>query len=128
MVNILPVANNDTYTMLEDVPLIVPAAAGILANDLDVDGNALTAVLVSNVSHGSLSLNPDSSFTYTPVSNYVGDDSFNYRAYDGTATSAVATVTITVLDNTPLSLGSAEMTAAGFRFQLSGPPASWKSR
>jgi VCBS repeat-containing protein len=122
-VNDAPVANNDTYTTLEDVPLTIPAG-GILTNDTDVDGDALTALLESNVAHGSLSLNTDGGFTYTPNTNYYGSDSFTYRATDGLATSAVATVTITILDNTPLSLSSAEMTAGGFSFQLSGPPAS----
>ncbi|MCU0785444.1 MAG: Ig-like domain-containing protein, partial [Verrucomicrobia bacterium] len=132
-VNDAPVANNDTYTTPEDVMLTVSIvgllsngtpSAGILANDTDADGDALTALLVSNVSHGSLALNPDGSFTYTPISNYFGSDSFTYRAYDGSATSAVATVSLTILDNTPLSFSSAGMTADGFELHLSGPMVS----
>jgi VCBS repeat-containing protein len=124
-VNDLPIANNDTYTTLDNVPLIVPAAAGILTNDVDVDGDALTARLESNVSHGSLSLNSDGSFIYTPSSNYFGSDSFTYRACDAVATSAVATVTINVVNtNASLSFDSEAMTANGFELKLSGPPTS----
>ena len=46
--------------------------------------------------HGTLTLNADGSFTYTPAANYNGTDSFTYKANDGTADSNVATVTITI--------------------------------
>jgi VCBS repeat-containing protein len=120
-VNDEPIAINDTYSTLEDVPLTIPAA-GILANDVDVDGDVLTALLVSNVSNGSLNLNADGSFTYTPNTNYLGSDSFTYRASDGLATSAIATVTINIINtNAPLIFNSGTMTAAGFELKLSGP-------
>src|SRR6185436_12866659 len=61
-----------------------------------VDNDPLTSVLVSDVSHGTLTLNADGSFTYTPDLNFNGVDSFTYRANDGTADSNVATVTINV--------------------------------
>jgi VCBS repeat-containing protein len=94
-VNDAPVAEDDSYTTDEDTPLVVPAP-GVLGNDSDVDGDTLTAVLVSGPSHGTLTLNPNGSFTYTPEENFVGEDSFTYQAYDGVAYSNVATVTITV--------------------------------
>ena len=47
-------------------------------------------------SHGTLTLNANGSFTYTPAANYNGSDSFTYRASDGTLTSNLATVTLTV--------------------------------
>ena len=53
-------------------------------------------MLVSGPSHGTLTLNANGSFTYTPAANYNGSDSFTYRASDGTATSGLATVTLTV--------------------------------
>jgi VCBS repeat-containing protein len=94
-VNDAPVAEDDTYTANEDTPLVVPAP-GVLGNDSDVEGDHLTAVLVSGPSHGTLTLNPNGSFTYTPAENFFGTDSFTYQAYDGVAYSNVATVTITV--------------------------------
>jgi VCBS repeat-containing protein len=70
---------------------------GILGNDYDVDGNELlTSVLVSGPAHGTLTLNPDGSFTYTPAENFCGEDSFTYKAYDGELYSNVATVRIVV--------------------------------
>jgi VCBS repeat-containing protein len=94
-VNDAPNAAADARTTAEDTALTV-AAPGVLANDGDPDGNPLTAVLGSGPSHGSLTLNPNGSFTYTPAANYNGEDSFTYRASDGSLTSSPATVTITV--------------------------------
>jgi VCBS repeat-containing protein len=97
-VNDAPVATNDAYTTNEDTPLEVPAPGmlGVLANDNDPDGNPLTATLVGGPAHGTLALNANGSFTYTPAANFNGDDTFTYRASDGTAQSNTATVTITV--------------------------------
>src|SRR5437867_1433618 len=68
-VNDAPVAaNDDSYTTPEDTQLTV-SAPGVLANDSDVDGDALSAVLVSNPTHGTLTLNGDGSFTYMPALN-----------------------------------------------------------
>ncbi|MGA2500849.1 MAG: cadherin-like domain-containing protein, partial [Tepidisphaeraceae bacterium] len=94
-INDLPVAANDAFATDEDTPLVI-AAPGVLANDIDVDGDALTAILVDGPAHGTLTLNPDGSFTYTPAENFYGADSFTYKANDGTGDSNVATVYITV--------------------------------
>ena len=103
-VNDAPVAANDSYSTNEDTALTV-AAPGVLANDTDVDGNPLTAAMVAGPSHGTLTLNSNGSFTYTPAGNYNGADSFTYRANDGTANSNTATVSITVspVSNAPLA-------------------------
>ena len=71
---------------------------GVLANDTDADGDVLTAVLISDVANGTLDLNDDGSFTYTPDVGFIGDDSFTYVANDDGLDSNVATVTITVRD------------------------------
>jgi VCBS repeat-containing protein len=69
----------------------------VLANDTDADGNPLTAILVNGPSNGSVSLNPNGTFTYTPNTNFNGTDSFTYKTNDGTVDSNnVATVTLTV--------------------------------
>ncbi len=77
-----PVAIDDAYITTEDTALVVSAALGVLDNDSDLDGDPLTAGWISGPSHGLLSLNPDGSFTYTPVLNYNGGDSFTYQACD----------------------------------------------
>ncbi|SFG13290.1 hypothetical protein SAMN04488025_11717 [Planifilum fulgidum] len=90
-----PVANDDSYTTDVDTPLTVPAP-GVLANDTDPNGDPLTAQLVDGPANGTLVLNPDGSFTYTPDTGFSGTDSFTYQASDGSALSNVATVTIDV--------------------------------
>jgi VCBS repeat-containing protein len=90
-----PTATNDTYTTNEDTPLTVPAP-GVLGNDTDPDGDPLTAVLGTGPGHGTLTLNADGSLAYTPAANYNGPDTFTYRASDGTTTSGLATVTLTI--------------------------------
>jgi hypothetical protein len=52
--------------------------------------------VVTNPTHGSLTLNPNGGFSYTPATGYAGPDPFTYRSSDGTAQSPVATVSITV--------------------------------
>ena len=89
--NDVPVAANDSYGTDEDTALNV-AGPGVLENDTDVDGDALNAVLASGPAYGTLTMNPDGSFTYTPNANYNGPDSFTYKANDGTADSNIATV------------------------------------
>ena len=93
--NRAPAAANDTYATDEDTALIV-AAPGVLDNDTDANGDALTADLVDDVDDGTLALSADGSFTYTPAADFTGSDSFTYRASDGPARSDPATVTITV--------------------------------
>ncbi len=77
-VNDAPVANDDFYTTDEDTVLTV-TAPGVLANDYDVDGDNLTVTLKTDVSHGTLILNGDGSFVYTPDENWYGTDSFVYN-------------------------------------------------
>jgi hypothetical protein len=97
-----PVATNDSYSTSVNTPLNV-AASGVLANDTDPQALPLTVVLVSEPTHGSLSLNPNGSFTYTPHTNFYGTDSFTYQANDGLASSNVATVTLTVNSLPPVA-------------------------
>src|SRR5438445_11073627 len=75
---------------------MVVLAPGVLGNDTDAEGDALTASLVSGPTHGTLTFNGDGSFTYVPEANYNGTDSFTYKANDGVADSTVTTVTLTI--------------------------------
>jgi VCBS repeat-containing protein len=94
-VNHAPAAAEDSYSTPEDQPLSV-SAGGVLGNDADADGDALTAVLAQGPDNGTLTLNPDGFFQYTPNAGFHGTDSFTYAANDGQADSNPATVTITV--------------------------------
>ncbi len=94
-INDVPAAVADTYLIKEDEVL---NGSSVLVNDTDADDATLTAVLVDNVEHGSLTLKADGTFSYSPSANFFGTDSFTYKAVDATNTeSKVATVTITVV-------------------------------
>jgi VCBS repeat-containing protein len=94
-INDTPTALDDSYTILEDSVLAI-AAPGVLDNDSDVDGDSLLAVLDTSTNDGTLVLNTDGSFTYTPDANFVGPDSFTYHANDGLLDSNIVTVDITI--------------------------------
>ena len=106
--NTVPVAFADAYEATAGEPLFV-AAPGVLANDVDADGDPLKAALMTDVSFGILSLSKDGGFTYTAHAGFAGLDEFTYRAWDGAAWSLPAAVALTVslppvpsLDPTPL--------------------------
>jgi hypothetical protein len=94
-----PFAVEDNYDAVINRTLTVPAS-GVLLNDFDPDPGpaAITADLVSDVSHGVLALASDGSFVYTPTPGYLGPDSFTYRAYDGDAYGLPATVNLSVVE------------------------------
>ncbi|HWQ92567.1 MAG TPA: Ig-like domain-containing protein, partial [Clostridia bacterium] len=92
-----PVALDDSYTVATTSVLKVPAS-GVLGNDV-ADALELTAQLVNGPAHGTVTLTNNGGFTYTPAAPYTGPDSFTYRASDGSAVSAEATVHITVINN-----------------------------
>ena len=77
-------------------------APGVLANDERVKGrdgrgrSDLTVQLLSGASDGSLLLNPDGSFQYTPAADFLGADSFTYVANDGVASTDPVVVVLTV--------------------------------
>jgi hypothetical protein len=101
-INHEPVAVDDAYATDQGVELDV-TAPGVLDNDSDPDGDAITAVKVTDPADGSLILNADGSFTYTPDPGFFGVDSFTYKANDTLLDSNIATVTLTVNegDTTP---------------------------
>jgi hypothetical protein len=95
-----PVATNDTYSATTGVQLTVPAP-GVLSNDSDADGDALTAIKVTDSGSGSVNLASNGSFTFTSGGSFTGARTFTYRASDGIATSNLATVTINVTAPAP---------------------------
>jgi len=107
-----PVANDDSsYTIGEDGVLSV-ATLGVLGNDTNSTLAALTvppssASLVSSTSSGTLALNLDGSFIYTPDADFNGTDTFTYRANDGTLDSNVASVSITVTPGNDVPVANA---------------------
>ena len=100
-VNDAPTAANAAFSMTENTTKTFSAATGVLDDADDVDLDALVAVLVDGPDHAaSFTLNSDGSFSYQPVANYTGADSFSWKARDpGNAESSTATVSITVNDD-----------------------------
>ncbi|MGJ8569716.1 MAG: tandem-95 repeat protein [Hoeflea sp.] len=95
-VNLPAITVADAYSIAEDGVLTVNVASGVLANDSDIEGNDLTAEVAQGPAHGSLTLNDDGSFDYTPDADYNGADSFTYTVFDGTSTTAPVTVDLTI--------------------------------
>jgi len=123
-VNDTPVANNDSYTMSQGDVLGV-VAAGVLANDTDVENHALTATKLTNPSHGTISFSANGGFTYTPDTNFYGVDSFTYRASDGSSNSTPATVILSVLARpviTPPPGRQRVFSSAALRFSATNAP------
>lgn len=92
----LPEAIEDTYTTNQNSTL-AESAPGVLSNDSD----SSTAILKSGPMNGTLVMNANGAFTYTPNANYVGSDSFTYSASNPWGTSIPVSVTITIEQTTP---------------------------
>ena len=110
-IDLAPTAVANSYSVDEDGTLAT-AAPGVLTNDTDPESGTLTAVLVTDVGNGSLTLNPNGSFSYTPTADFNGTDSFTYRANDGTFASNTVTVSITVVPGDGSYISSSGWAAA----------------
>jgi VCBS repeat-containing protein len=102
-VNDAPVAVNDTYQTPIGSPLQVKSS-GVLTNDSDPDNDKITAILISNPSHGKITLNADGSFLYIPDKYFQGEESFTYVANDGVFNSNTARVIINIPGNSASAL------------------------
>lgn len=100
-VNDRPVAHDDWFSFRKSLVYAQPVD-GVLRNDVDAEGSALTIELLSGPESGSIELSSDGSFVYTPREGFPGYDSFVYRVFDGALYSDAATATIqVVLGSTP---------------------------
>ena len=105
-----PVATDNNYSVVEDNNLYV--SPGVLADDT---GTNLTCILVSDVSNGSLILDPNGSFTYEPNPNFSGTDIFTYKANDGATDSnkAIVKITVTPVNDAPVAVNDSASTVEG---------------
>jgi hypothetical protein len=112
-VGLPPVALPHTYWHVPDQPVTIAASVGVLSNDTDPSNLPLTARLAMAPSFGTVSLQPDGSFTYIPTNlTYVGTDHFSYVASDGEFTSDPADVTI-LLGSPPIAIDQSYTVGGG---------------
>jgi Bacterial Ig domain len=121
-VNDAPAANNASYTLAKNGSLIINLNSLVS----DVDGDVLT-LTVKTPLHGSLTKNSNGTYTYKPVTGYIGSDSFSYTVSDGllntTATvSLVVTATTTITAAAATTTMMAEATVPVTRFSATASP------
>ena len=106
--NVAPDVVDENYSVHAGEVLTVAAAAGLLANDTDADGDSLNVQSIEAPANGTLNIATDGSFTYTPDPGFVGTEELTYTVSDGT-TNSTGTVTIDVLPSEveTISLGDA---------------------
>ena len=123
-----PTAGNDSYNTIEgfDHTLSVSAEDGVLWNDRDPEGGQLTVSDASDPRNGTVGLQADGSFTYTPAENFFGEDQFSYRVSDpsGNSTTAMVRIHVAPVNDPPwfnisdgaisAAAGSGPQTVSGF--------------
>ncbi|PSL48796.1 putative repeat protein (TIGR01451 family)/gliding motility-associated-like protein [Chitinophaga niastensis] len=89
-----PVAVNDNFTTLRDVPV----SGNVLTNDSDPENQPLTVTTtpVTPPAFGTVVQNADGTFTYTPSPGFIGGDSYVYQVCDNQGACSQATVNITI--------------------------------
>jgi hypothetical protein len=105
-VNRLPVAGVDVYDAIEDTTFATDATHGVLANDVDADGDALVVANAGTFAAsgigGTIELAPDGSFAYTPPPDANGVATFDYTVTDGReSVNATAMITLTAVNDAP---------------------------
>ncbi|MBD9414595.1 retention module-containing protein [Pseudomonas sp. PDM16] len=115
--NDAPVSLPDSILVAEGgtASTLVGGSTSVLANDSDADGDPLDAILVSGPAHGTLTLNPNGTFSYVHDGSETTTDSFTYRANDGTANGNTVTVSIgiTPVNDAPVSVADSIVVAEG---------------
>ncbi|TXF89115.1 tandem-95 repeat protein [Neolewinella aurantiaca] len=103
-INDAPLAVNDTLSTDEDTEL----TGDVVANDSDGDGPGVSVSLIDDVDNGSLTLDPDGTFSYTPDDDYSGPDSFSYSYCDGgtpnLCDTAIVMITVEEVNDAPFAV------------------------
>lgn len=113
-VNDAPVASGQSVSTSEDAPRAVTLSA------TDLEGDALTYVVVNGPAHGTLS-GTGAARTYTPAANYNGPDGFTFKANDGAADSEAVSVSISVapVNDAPVAVGDTATTVKNVAVSIS---------
>ncbi|MCA9200466.1 MAG: lamin tail domain-containing protein, partial [Planctomycetales bacterium] len=116
-----PNAANDVYSVAEG-GLLTISAPGVLSNDSDPNGDALTASLLSQPDFGTLALNANGSFTYQHNGGEQTQDSFVYQVSDGQAVAtATVTINITPVNDRPVGRGDSYAVNEGSVLRIPAP-------
>ena len=118
-IDVPPVPLPDAWSVVHDHKLRVDDP-GVLANDIDADGDELKAKLITGPAHGTLNLDHDGGFTYEPDDGFVGLDGFTYAADDGTI-GVPAAVVLTVTNTTPVANDDSYSTKEGTELSIDRP-------
>ncbi|HEX9770782.1 MAG TPA: Ig-like domain-containing protein, partial [Kiloniellales bacterium] len=118
--NDAPVAQDDSFSGAEDTPLV----GNVLADngngaDSDIDGDSLTVTTTGSIATaagGTVTMNADGSFTYTPASGFAGTDSFAYTISDGNGgtAGAIATIQVAAANSAPTDITLSDSTVAEY--------------
>ena len=106
-----PIGGADAYSTVEDKPLRIKAP-GILANDSDPDGEAITFEILDEPKHGRFEIQEDGGFTFQPDANWHGETQFRYKIHSGGESSDAIDVSINVAsvnDRPRLRLGTLQV-------------------
>ncbi len=95
-VNDAPLAQDDTVA----TGIGAPVTVAVLANDMDIEGAALTVTATTSPTNGTATINTDNTVTYAPTTGYLGPDTFTYTVTDGVLTGT-ANVIVAVQANAP---------------------------
>ncbi|HSC46850.1 MAG TPA: Ig-like domain-containing protein [Gammaproteobacteria bacterium] len=104
----ITVADNAPTTVNASLPVNRNTAKKATLKSTDVDGDPRTYAKVAGPTHGTVTLAVGGGYTYKPAKNYVGKDSFTFKANDGSLDSNTSSVAVTVTEHTPVA------TAASF--------------
>lgn len=112
IIDVVPDSNgaaNDPPFAGDDSAIVqkgIPYNGNVAANDVDPNGDPLTVntTPVTPPTNGTLTLNPDGSFTYTPNPGFSGNDSFEYEICDDSGACDIATAHITVFNEAPVAV------------------------
>ncbi|QEW17871.1 hypothetical protein LA6_000025 [Marinibacterium anthonyi] len=121
--NIAPSAADDALEATANTGFLIAVATDLLANDSDVNGDALSVTGFTQPANGTLVDNGDGTWSYTPNEDYTGGDSFTYTVTDGELTDT-ATVTLTVnAETAPSALVSDDFAGGslGAAWVIEGP-------
>ena len=110
-VEIAPTLANSSATLNEGSGAIL----NLLASATDVNGDPVTAAIVTPPAHGTVTQNADGTWTYTPSQHFFGTDTFTYTVSDGQEASNVATVTLNVTQviHAPVASNDSATTVSG---------------